>query len=1024
MAICNLLSLTTRNNQNYDPSAVKQDEVTNEPSVYSSGQSTNTDSMTINGRVIDLMGNLTDEQIEKVMKVGYNQAVEDFIDIITTNSEISDEELINLYFNATNIDESKINNKTRLRIIRKDTVQHRKDMSEKATNAGKEVESGKNLLDNDKAGETPGAKQQVEAAKSKKAEAEAETDPEEKAKKEDKAVEDAGKAKTAAENAAKEADQAIKDAEAVENNKNYFEASEETKKKAEMAKIEGLATKAAAKAEAADADLLIAEIEAKKALALLAEAQELIAKAQADYAAALELDESDSTKADAIAAAQALATTAAEKASAAITAKNSAQKAKNAVVKEKTGEATVAKEAAIAAKEAAEAIINSTDEKYTDEDKAAAQAAWDAADAAEKKADQILNDINNPDKVPDVSGVDTAANEVISAASLIVPISGGHEHGDDGDGEGDGDNSTITADITLTRKDDSNNSKKNLDVTDEGTTFKLANSIKGKKYKYTISANEGTSATIKEIKFLDNDRLLIVGDNLKIIADDNQADNIILMGCYNYIDTGDLNDTIRVGVVQDSIDYYATYWDDMNTGNGNKYNESLLGNTIKSGSGNDYVEVSGPQTIDMGEDDGDYLYDYLYNTNSAISKLVASYEGQKITVGNREVTIVKPINYEQTFVSGTSQRSDYNFGVASQGGYGDCQFLSFMNTFNGKLSDYVTISSISGGYKVTFKGKDASGANYSATVTNDELNNVQSALDKLLLYQGTTYTKQYDKENCSGDIDNALVEIAFRKVIANIKNLDGTALTNPGYNLGYNMDNYEDGTIVDGYTVFNADKNGNIVYSDPNAQDANMFGSNSNSKLISTVFYGEGDQRMLTTDDKNWFKELLAAYKNGEVTNLVIGTHQESNPSGIDNKALGIYYNHAYAIKDYEEDHWVEVVNPWDGKDVIRLDWRDFFKYFPSLVVYGDTYTYCENKAATSSDWAGVMTSSNQNLLFNRGGYKSELNSVLNLDTDNPFAAIFTSNEPSISDEINEITESIEAVNELLDEDKIFDLYS
>ncbi len=132
----NLLALTVRrnhkqnniknNNQNNNnvveeqaviincPGCAGWEYVYEEPAEETHVAPTESDSIEFRGKAIDLLGTLTDEQIEAIYKVGYEKAVQDMIEIITTCKDITDKELIEIFLgrqNPTGVPE-------KLRIIR------------------------------------------------------------------------------------------------------------------------------------------------------------------------------------------------------------------------------------------------------------------------------------------------------------------------------------------------------------------------------------------------------------------------------------------------------------------------------------------------------------------------------------------------------------------------------------------------------------------------------------------------------------------------------------------------------------------------------------------------------------------------------------------------------------------------------------------------------------------------------------------------------------------------------------------
>ena len=78
--------------------------------------------------------------------------------------------------------------------------------------------------------------------------------------------------------------------------------------------------------------------------------------------------------------------------------------------------------------------------------------------------------------------------------------------------------------------------------------------------------------------------------------------------------------------------------------------------------------------------------------------------------------------------------------------------------------------------------------------------------------------------------------------------------------------------------------------------------------------------------------------QSGVIDNIIVST------SGKGDTSEGIVNNHAYAVKNVTSDY-VELINPWDDKDILKLTMDDFYKYFKNVAVFGSTkydtpYTY------------------------------------------------------------------------------------
>ena len=107
-------------------------------------------------------------------------------------------------------------------------------------------------------------------------------------------------------------------------------------------------------------------------------------------------------------------------------------------------------------------------------------------------------------------------------------------------------------------------------------------------------------------------------------------------------------------------------------------------------------------------------------------------------------------------------------------------------------------------------------------------------------------------------------------------------------------------------------------------------------------FFGNTNFRMFVS---SWGEDVVAGLKNlwrdystnsNGVTNLLVG-FKSSNPG------LGIYSSHAYAVKNLvlnsdNSINYIEVVNPWDDADVIRLDGDTLGAYVDDCYTFGSSH--------------------------------------------------------------------------------------
>jgi hypothetical protein len=369
-------------------------------------------------------------------------------------------------------------------------------------------------------------------------------------------------------------------------------------------------------------------------------------------------------------------------------------------------------------------------------------------------------------------------------------------------------------------------------------------------YHYTFANNSGANQNVS-LRYLENGRLIVTANNLDITAKSGQRDDLIIYGNNNNISTGDQDDRVRIGQVTDS----------MSTGtSGYLSTSNQSGNVVDTGSGNDFVIVRGSGNsvnLSGGTDD-------VYSIGSN-------------TISNQERTFADLSGGVDTTLDWTQQR-----------GYGDCKFLSFLNSLKSPLSSFLSINrnSANNGYEVKF-------------------NSLQSAPSGSI-YEPYKTINVYDSELSSalstrsqGDKTNIIVEAAFLKVISAIDHVDFS----------------ESGT--------------------------NTFGNSRNDYLLSKYFFGldtAGEDR-IDKSNPDRFKNILQKYLSGQVSNLVVAVTSGNTL----NAANGIMGGHAYAVKSATSDgsggySSIQLVNPHDSRDVINLTWSDFLNCFDSVILYGDTY--------------------------------------------------------------------------------------
>lgn len=504
-------------------------------------------------------------------------------------------------------------------------------------------------------------------------------------------------------------------------------------------------------------------------------------------------------------------------------------------------------------------------------------------------------------------------------------------------GDGSGPDAPTTVNYTLTRKNAGGgyNSKTITVTSGVETTVKLTNSIDGSEYYYVITATSGTQ-TVK-LEFLDNNRFLIVGSGIEITACDGQDDDIILIGSNNILNTNSGNDTVRVGGTNDTNNYFIstaygyTFEGGAVNGGFNQYN------TINTGSGDDYISIIGMNNIIDAGDDNDTYFRYW----------------------NDYPNIYSNGEYEFEYDIGSS---DKNLGWASQGQYGDCKLLSFLNSFwasGQNLGDYVEIEKSGSNYKVTFKNANVTPNSY--IVTPSDFNDDPDPYG--------------NPARVIGDLDNVLVEIALRKLIV----ARGYSMTSSGDN------------------SFGATKNNFLI--------AQYFFGSSMAVYVPRYVEYEGSTPTFYNDNfENEFIELLNAYNEGTISNLTAGTVNSNNKIGIIN-------NHAYSIVGGVAGSYVLVSNPHDGNDIIKLDWSDFMTYFGYVLLYGDSSDY-----AIDHDFFNMLKSEDG---ANLSWYNYTGSSVPRFNSSGH------NDDPEIvTYELNQIQQYIDIVKDMMNIERKFELYS
>ena len=328
------------------------------------------------------------------------------------------------------------------------------------------------------------------------------------------------------------------------------------------------------------------------------------------------------------------------------------------------------------------------------------------------------------------------------------------------------------------------------------------------------------------------------------------------------------------------------------TSNDNKNDDIILlgnDNTLDTGGGNDIVRVG--YCVDQSQYCGSSTGNTI-NTGAGTDHVIVGKEGNSVNSSESVLCMNNNIKghtdgdssnkfsvYSQgANADATSQTADSIEGISSQGASDDCRIFSLINslgknTNNKNLSNYVTISgSASSGYNVTFN--NYTGENRTAQINASEV-------------QNTT--------RVTGDLTTILIDLALNKLMAQNKD-------DPRLQANSNNDN----------AVSRADYNTIAKY---------FFG---NEKMEYTRYIDSPDSETGSPG----FITMWQKYKNGTYTNLSIG-FKSSDPS------LGIVNEHAYSVKNVVDNKYVEVVNPWNDADTLKISWSTFTAQFEGAWVFG-----------------------------------------------------------------------------------------
>jgi len=259
-------------------------------------------------------------------------------------------------------------------------------------------------------------------------------------------------------------------------------------------------------------------------------------------------------------------------------------------------------------------------------------------------------------------------------------------------------------------------------------------------------------------------------------------------------------------------------------------------------------------------------------------------------------------------------------GWVRQGDNGDCRLYSVINSFakcsnTGNIKELFNIDIKRGintnpnGYKVTFNNAKRPEIDSEQTPDAHFINTFFVNDSELSQYTGSY-----------GDLDTILIDIALNKLISMNQEYEDYIRAQEGF------ENYVCDTSV----------------------------SNATYNTLSLYLTGSSDVTYVTSDDvdsspeeyKSRFLECWNRYNSGEISNLCvgitdIGVTNEQGDDIPDDFSLGIVGGHAYALKNVvntgnDDNSYVELVNPWDDADVLRLSFTKFFSLTTNFYVLGE----------------------------------------------------------------------------------------
>mgnify|MGYP007101879124 CR=1 FL=1 len=539
-----------------------------------------------------------------------------------------------------------------------------------------------------------------------------------------------------------------------------------------------------------------------------------------------------------------------------------------------------------------------------------------------------------------------------------------------------------STEIELGRKNINGSNSRTVTISSQGVTLTLRNTLFDSDYKYVIKST-GSNETVK-FDYLDNGRLVITGNNLQIDALSGQKDDIIINGHNNKINTRDEGDLIRLGMtvdmsgIREDINGSGTDGQEFLNDLYNSCNKNTYGNEINAGSGSDYIYdyTNGwnGSTFIANTLKGDGNNDAYRNDNIyvEIESAELSYMQTRYGLNNEETNIFQgnvasmgqngnasnSSDIEDIYSLTSKQRYDnqlYTLESFGQGGLGDCRFVALMASLKdmqGGLSSLgISITGKDNGiYTVKFNN-----CPYTYKGVNININD----LYKELKYSDTGTVWGKTNIYASGDLTMRLIEYALNKLIGkNFKGkVNGKSFTwdletaswndysrylfgNDKVSMFYNnsmkfSDYFGSNKLEDVFSEDNVNLIKNYGYNTVDEYFEGVYGTlteyfdywNRHDDNHNEIHASGSQYDMSMGMNEDTLQSLWAKYKNGTISNIVAF-------AAISSEKLQICDGHEYAISDVTENY-VELINPWDSQDRLRLDKDDFFKYFSNLTVFG-----------------------------------------------------------------------------------------